>query len=349
MINALSRRSMLLAASGGAAALTAGGIGNAQAQAGRPFTWAATGGTWGATLDRVFVEPFARANRLQVLHAAQLESIATSKLLASCGSAPFDVTNGPQSDADLLNDARCLDALDPGVVRSLGDVYPQALEGNFYAAFNILLFGMAWNTREAAQPTSFRDLALARYRGRVAIPAYGWYGMPWLHAFNKELGGDEDNITPGIQAVADIVRRNRAVIVENADHGSRLMESGEVVIMPYWNGRTARLQAARVPAAFELVPNTVSVGSGFSIPRGSPYARQAQELVQLTLDPARQLEFTRWSLYPPSNRSVILPPELEGIRIPPGALERTARLDWKKVNDHRSRYLERWNREVLNA
>lgn len=340
------RRSALTAA---ASVLIAPSIPRAQAQGGQRFTWAATGGTWGATLQRVFVDPFAQANRLQVTHSAQLESIATSKLLASCGSPPFDVMNGPQSDADLVNDARCLDALDPGIVRSLGDIYPQAREGNFYVAFNILLFGMTWNTRESARPTSFRDLALPRYRGRVGIPAYGWYGMPWLHAFNKELGGTEDNITPGIQAVADIVRRNRAVIVENADHGSRLMESGEVVMMPYWNGRTARLQAARVPAAFELVPNSVSVGSGFSIARGSAFSRQAQELVQLTLDPERQLEFTKWSLYPPSNRNVVLPPELEGIRIPPGALERTARLDWKKINDHRSAYLERWNREVLNA
>ena len=59
--------------------------------------------------------------------------------------------------------------------------------------------------------------------------------------------------------------RTKAVVVENADHGTRLMESGEVTVMPYWNGRTARLQEAKIPAAFEIVPGTVLVGSGFSI------------------------------------------------------------------------------------
>ena len=54
------------------------------------------------------------------------------------------------------------------------------------------------------------------------------------------------------------VSKNKAVIVENADHGTRLMESGEIVIMPYWNGRTVRLQEAKIPAAFELVPGPSS-------------------------------------------------------------------------------------------
>lgn len=316
---------------------------------GRPFTWAATGGTWGDTLKRVFVEPFAKAQGLEVTHSAQLESVAASKILASCGSPPFDVSNGPQADYDLLNDSKCLEAYDPAVVKNLGDIYPEAKEGDFYAAFNILLFGMCWNTKQAKKPATFMDLLKADYKGLVGIPAYGWYGMAWLHALNKTLGGTEDNIDPGIAAVAEMVRKNKAVVVENADHGTRLMESGEVVIMPYWNGRTARLQEAKIPAAFEIVPGTVLVGSGFSVTKGGPYTKQAQALVQTTLEPEKQLEFTRWSKYPPSNKTVKLPPELEGISIPAGALEKTAKINWKKVNEHRSKYLERWNKEVLNA
>src|SRR6185369_12330968 len=144
------------------------------------------------------------------------------------------------------------------------------------------------------------------------------------------------------------VKKSKAIIIENADHGTRVMESGDVVIMPYWNGRTARLQEAKIPAAFELVQGTVSVGTGFSITKGSPYTKQAQELVQMSLDPAKQIEFTKWSKYPPSHKKATLPPELEGIAIPPGGLEKTAKLNWKKVNDYRSKYLERWNKEVLN-
>ncbi len=352
MSNGISRREVLTMIGSsvmvGAALTSQSLITPAFAQS-RPFTWAATGGTWGDTLRRIFVEPFAKAQGLEAVHSAQLESVAASKILASCGNPPFDVSNGPQADYDLLNASSCLEAYDPSIVTGLGDIYPEAKEGDFYAAFNILLFGMCWNTKEAKRPASFKDLLLNDYKGLVGIPAYGWYGMAWLHAVNKELGGTEDNIDPGIAAVAEMVRKNKAVVVENADHGTRLMESGEVVMMPYWNGRTARLQEAKIPAAFEIVPGTVLVGSGFSITKGSPYTKQSQAFVQTTLDPQKQLEFTRWSKYPPSNKTLKLPPELEGIAIPPGALEKTAKLNWKKVNEHRSQYLERWNKEVLSA
>ncbi|MCB2080557.1 MAG: extracellular solute-binding protein [Novosphingobium sp.] len=345
----ISRRSVLKGAGAGvAAAALTGIVPKAATTQARPFTWAATGGTWGDTLNKVFIEPFAKANGLEVVHSAQLESVALSKALASCGNPPFEVTNGPQADMDLLNDSGCVEAYDPSIVTSLGDIYPEAKQGDFYAALNILLFGMTWNTKEATKPTSYSDLLLDKYKNKVAIPAYGWYGMPWLHALNKELGGTEDDITPGIEAAAEMVKKNGAILIENADHGTRVMESGEVVIMPYWNGRTARLQEAGVSAAFELVPGTVSVGTGYSILKGSPYAEQSQKLVEMTLDPARQLEFTMWSKYPPSNKNAVLPPELEGIKIPEGGLEKAAKLDWKKVNDYRSEYLERWNKEVLN-
>lgn len=352
MATDFSRRMALKALGGTAlAAGTLPGAGaSAQGAAGRPFTWAATGGTWGETLKSVFVDPFfAGQSGAKPVHSAQLESVAAAKVLASCGSAPYDVSNGPQADYSMLKGASCVEAYDPSVLTALPDIYDEAKEGDYYAAFNILLFGMTWNTKDATKPASFDDLGLAKYKGKVGIPAYGWYGMTWLHAWNKQLGGTEDNITPGMNAVAELVRKNKAVIVENADHGTRLMDSGEIAIMPYWNGRTVRLQEAKIPAAFEIVPGTVLVGSGYSIMKGTPYLKEAQAFVQSTLDPERQLAFTKWSKYPPANRKITLPSELEVVAIPPGALEKTAKLDWKKVNDYRSPYLERWNKEVLNA
>jgi len=316
----------------------------------RPFTWAATGGTWGSTLKSVFLDTYQKKTPgFTATHSAQLESIASAKILASCGSAPYDVTNVPQSDAKLIHESSCMEAYDPSVVTGLGDIYAEAKEGNYYAPFCVMLFGMTWNTKEATKPTSMNDLLLSKYKGRVGIPAYGWYGMTWLHAYNQALGGTEDDISKGIAAVSELVRKNKAVIVENADHGTRLMENGEIVIMPYWNGRTVRMQEAKIPAAFEIVPGSVLVGSGFSILKGSPYTKAAQGFVQHSLEVDQQLAFAKWSKYPPSNKTIKLPPELESASIPGGALERTAKLDWGKINKYRADYLERWNKEVLGS
>ena len=103
MTRVFSRRSALRVIGASIAATAAGPVflrNAAQAQT-RPFTWASTGGTWGETLKRVFVDAFAESQKLQLVHSAQLESVAMSKILVSCGNAPFDVSNGPQADMDL--------------------------------------------------------------------------------------------------------------------------------------------------------------------------------------------------------------------------------------------------------
>lgn len=335
------------AASAGAFLMENGLILPANAQG--TFTWAATGGTWGDTINKAFVQEagFADQTALSVVHSAQLESVAAAKILAECGRAPFDVSSGAQADYILLNDGGCLERYDPEIVTNLPDIHDEARVEDYYAAFNILLFGLTWNSKETSKPQSYKDLWKSEYRGRVGVPGYGWYGMTWLHSVNKLFGGDEDNIEPGITAVAELVQDNRAIIVENADHGTKLMELGEVVIMPYWDGRTVRLQEAGVPAQFEFVDGTIVLGNGFSIMKGTQHPEEAQLFVNNTLDPELQVEFSKWSKYPPGNRKAQLPDELSHIAIPEGAMDKAAQIDWRKVNEHRSTYLERWNREVL--
>jgi putative spermidine/putrescine transport system substrate-binding protein len=171
--------------------------------------------------------------------------------------------------------------------------------------------------------------------------------MYWLHAVNKLFGGDEDNVSPGMQAVAELVKKNQAIIVENVDHGIKLFQREEVIIMPFWSGRTFALQDGGQPAAIEYVENSVPVLTGFVITKGSAFKELANRFINNTLDPELQLEWTRRFRYPPTNRKAKLPLDLERVRIPDAALERMARLDWKRINDRRAAYLERWNKEVL--
>jgi putative spermidine/putrescine transport system substrate-binding protein len=347
----ISRREMLkfLGAAPLGAALGGTGFSRDALAAEGQFVWAGTGGTWGESIDKYFLQDpgFAAKTGLKISHSAQLESVAASKILASCGNSPYDVSSGSQVDYMMLNGAGCIEEYDPAIVTNLKDVYDEARLGNYYAGWNLSLFGVTWNTKEASRGASFEDLWNPKYKGRVGVPAYGWYGMHWLHAINKLHGGTEDNIGPGIQAVADLVKKNNAVIVENADHGTKVMERGEVVIMPYLNGRTYRMIEAGIPCKFEFVKGMLPIANGFSIVKGTKQREAAQKFINNTLDPEYQLRFARWAKYPPTNRKAVIPPDLEFIKIPAGALEQSSRLDWKKVNDHRAEYLNRWNREVL--
>ena len=97
-----------------------------------------------------------------------------------------------------------------------------------------------------------------KYRGRVGIPAYGKVANSWLQVLNKTLGGNEDDIDPGIAFLVELMKKNQPLIVEKADAGLKAFAREEIVIMPYWNGRTHVLQSQGVPVEIEYVPGTMS-------------------------------------------------------------------------------------------
>lgn len=346
-----SRRSILQwlgGASAGVLAAESGLIGPASAQSQR-FTWSSTAGTWGDKLREIFIERpgFARQSGLEPVLAVELDSVAASKAVASCGNPPFDVSSAGEPEIAVTRGAGCLAEYDLSVVSNFNDIYEGARIGSLYAPFAILAFGIVWNRNKVPEPSDWSILADRRFRGRIAIPAFGWYGMPWLHAVNKQFGGTEDNIGPGMEFVARLVRDNDAILIENADHGSQVFQRDEVDVMPFWNGRAVRLAAAGLPTRFKMIPNGITVGVGFTILRGTRNARAANIFVNNTLDPALQTEFANWSKYPPTNRRAVVPADLEAYRLTDEVFAMTARLNYDRINANRSAHLDRWNREVL--
>ena len=116
---------------------------------------------------------------------------------------------------------------------------------------------------------------------------------------------------------------------------------------PFWNGRTFALQDGGTPVQLEYVENSISLGAGFVILKGTTMGEQAQRFVNDTFEPQFQLGMTKLFKYPPASKKAKLPPDLERVRVPEKDLARTVQLDWKKINDRRSANLERWNKEVL--
>lgn len=350
----MSRRRVLQGLAASAIVVAESGLAG-RARAEDKFTIASTGGSWGDGIKASFVTApdFEKKAKVTVSYAQQLESVAASKIIASCGNPPFTVSTHGQAEAVLLADAGCVMPYNLEMIPSYKDIpAPLALEqkpgiGPYWGSYVFLMWALTWNTKQAKKPASYKDLWSADYKGKIGIPAYGWYGVYWLHAVNKLFGGNEDNVTPGIQALGELVQKNNAVIVENVDHGMKLFQREEIVMAPFWNGRTFALQDGGTPVQLEYVENSISLGAGFVILKGTTMGEQAQRFVNDTFDPQFQLGMTKLFKYPPASKKAKLPPDLERVRVPEKDLARTVQLDWKKINDRRSANLERWNKEVL--
>jgi putative spermidine/putrescine transport system substrate-binding protein len=311
------------------------------------FTVASTGGSWGDGVRESFIEGpgFSAREGLEVAYSQQLESVATSKIIAQCGNPPFSVSGHGEAEATLMADSGCLDGYDLSIVTNYKNLYPTAKLGSrngmdaFWGSFIMLVFSLTYNTKQATKPASFE--------GRIGIPAYGWYGMYWLHALNKTMGGDEDNISPAMELAAKLVRQHGAIIIENADHGMKAFTREEVVIGPFWNGRTFALQEQGVPVEMAYVPGTIQIGNGAVILKGSQFSDAAQRYVNDSLKGENQIGMTKRFRYPPSDSTYKLPPEMAHYALPSAAVDNVISLDWEKINAKRAEYLERWNKEVL--
>ncbi len=319
------------------------------------FTIASTGGSWGEGIRESFVNApkFGDAAKVAIDYSHQLESVATAKIIAQCGNPPFTVSGHGEAEAILMADGGCVQPYDLSIVTNYKNIYdtaklpPRAGMQAWWASFMMLVFGLAYNTKEAAKPTSFQDLFSAKYKNRIGVPAYGWYGMYWLHAFNKTLGGNEDNISPGIEAVARLVKQNGAIIIQNVDHGMKALTLGEVVLAPIFNGRAFAIQEQGVPVDMVYPPGSIQVGNGAVILKGSRFSDAAQRYINNTLNGEFQLSITQRFRYPPSDRTVKLPPKMAHYAVPEASFPNMVALDWTKINRHRERYLDRWNKEVL--
>src|SRR4029453_1582566 len=133
------------------------------------------------------------------------------------------------------------------------------------------------------------DLGSAKYKGKIAIPAYGWVGIQWLHALNQALGGTPDNKHPGKKAIRGRVKKNDAIIMENTDVTLKAFTREEIWMMPFWNGRCFSLQAEGVPVDIVYPKGSLQVGNGFPILKGTKFERQGRHVVNNTADAAFHL------------------------------------------------------------
>lgn len=325
------------------------------AQAETTFTFANIGGSWGDGLMQAFVRNtnFVEKSKTPVQPMNAPYSVLISRLLAQPGNPPFTVADLLDVEHYMAADAGAIQDYDLGIVTNYRDIYPTATQParaglkNWCASFTMPLVSMAYHTKHASPPKKWEDMWSARYKGRVAIPDFSWYGQTWLHAINKQLGGNEKNVGPGIDAIAELVKKNGAIVLKNPDQALKAFETEQVVMMPYWNGRASVLQEAGVPVQMVYVPGTIQLHNGLVIAKGTPFARAANELVNHSLDGEFQLHLTRTFKYPPANRNAKLTPDLQKYAPPPAALEAVVPLDWATINSQRVAVLERWNKEIL--
>lgn len=351
-----SRRDMMRLSAATAAGIAISQMTGQPAFAEVEFTIASGGGSWGEGLRAAFVEQpdFAGANGVTPSYLELTNSQLVTRLISEPANPPYSVADLQEIEHVLAADAGALQGYDLDIVTNYKDIFPSAQFApragltDWCASMTLGMICLVYNTKLASAPTSWEDLWSDKYKGKIAVPDFGWVGLSWLHAINRQFGGTEENLEPGIEAVARLVKDHGAQVLTNSEQANLAFQNEEVAIMPYFNGRAFALQEQGVPVDVAYVPFSIQLRNGFIIPKNSAFPDLANRFVNNTLDGNLQLEMSRRFRYAPTNRTVELPPDIARYAVPESALEQVAPLDFGKINAGRPAALDLWNRNVIS-
>ncbi|HEV2958177.1 MAG TPA: ABC transporter substrate-binding protein [Xanthobacteraceae bacterium] len=331
-----------------AAVLALTGAAAAQAQT---LYVAGYGGSFEQTIRKEIMPAFAKKFGASVEYIAGNSTDTVAKLQAQRGNQQIDVAivdDGPMYQAIALGFCAPIVGLpDADIVKSARYKDDKAV------GMGLVATGLMYNTKYFAEkkwpaPTSWNDLKDPKYKKLLVIPPLNnTYGLHTLVMMARLNGGGEKNIDPGFKVMVNDVAPNVLVFEPSPGKMTELFESGQAVIAVWGSGRVSSFAATGFPVDF-VYPKEGALALLASVcpvakPNASPLA---QEFVKMLLEPQFQEIYAMEYGYGPVNRRAQVAPEAARMAPIGSRAEELIVVDWDTINQNRTEWDKRWNREV---
>jgi spermidine/putrescine-binding protein len=339
----------------GALALSALGAGSALAQA-EALNVLFPGGTWLEYYQKTFTDPW---NQEHGTDFVWKNGLGFEPLVIAQRRRPqWDLIHQNQNTSSQLGALNTIIEWKEDELSNLKNIH-KSFRYPYLAGKVHTPYGFAVNTKKITKPvTGWADLWDPEFKGKVGFPAWEWMGQEVFHAINQINGGTPDNVDPGIEKMKALFADGGAVTLDNVEHTKQMLVAEEVWITPYFGARTEQANEAGAPVEF-LVPEEGGLSFVFntSIIAGRPDESREAALafVNYTLDPEKQIEFSRLTGYPPTNIEAMknLPPDLKKLELTDAQVEALGNLqrnfDYMAMFAFRDQIKDRWNKEVLGS
>jgi putative spermidine/putrescine transport system substrate-binding protein len=318
---------------------------------GRRFAIASITGSWEVAFREILVPAFKAANNNpDVALDALIGLDQLAKVTASKGNPPLDTMLLDPGPALVAEKQGLVDHFPSERSTHYKDINPNARTQDGVAPFFIFI-GLAYNTDKIkTPPTSWTDLWKPEYKGRVGITNLNsTLGTAFLVEAARMRGGSEKNVDEGFKALAEL-RPNLASVAANPSQAAILFQQGQIDIAPAVFNEIQLLKARDVPVDFVL-PKEKGIGytSTMYITKGSPYQDLAFKFIESVLSPQVQEKMMQEPfLITPTNTKVKFAGEVARVLgVDPAKItEKLVFQDWETINQQRSAWIERFNREI---
>jgi len=211
--------------------------------------------------------------------------------------------------------------------------------------------GLTYNPEKVkTPPTSWKDLWKPEYKGRVGITTLNsTLGTGWLVEIARMYGGSESDVEPGFKAINEL-KPNLAAVAANPGALATLFQQEQIDISPGNFNAIQILKARGVPVEF-VAPKegAIAFKTSIHIVKNSPNAALAAALIESAMSPEVQTKLMQSPyLIVPTNSKVKMEGEIAKTLAKDRAdmKKKFVFQDWKKINEQRASWIERFNREV---
>lgn len=335
------------------ASLTLGALqlfpGMSHAQAKR-LVFATFTGSWEEAHKAVLVPAFRGATKADITLDPMLSVDQIAKVSAARNNPPLDVMLHDPGPALTAIGQGLTDNYPVAQSKHYKDLIPEAQEATGPAIF-FQTVGLTYNPEKIkTPPTSWRDLWKPEFKGRVGITNLNsTLGTGFLVEVAKMFGGSEANVEPGFKALNDL-KPNLAAVAANPGALATLFQQGQIDISPGNFNAIQILKARGVPVEFvSPKEGAIAFKTTIHVVKNSPNRDLAVALIEAAMSPEVQTKLMQSPfLIVPTNTKVKMEGEIAKVLAKDHAemKKRFVFQDWKKINEQRAAWIERFNRDI---
>jgi len=199
-------------------------------------------------------------------------------------------------------------------------------------------------------PSSWADLWKPEYKGKVGITNLNsTLGTGFLVEIARMNGGNEANIEPGFKAL-DSLKPSLSAVAANPGQLATLFQQGQIDISP-GNFNAIQIMKARGVAVEFVAPKegAIAFKTSIHIVKNTQVKDLAIALIEAAMSPEVQTKLMDAPyLVVPTNTKVKISGEVAKTLAKDHAemKKKFVFQDWKKINEQRSAWIERFNREI---
>ena len=344
----LTRRSMMTSALALGAMQVFPGITMAQA---RRIVFATFTGSWEEAHRDVLVPAYRKATgNAEIVLDPMLSVDQIAKVTAARANPPIDVMLHDPGPALVAIGSDLTDPYPVDRSAHYKDLIGEAQDANGPAIF-FQVVGLTYNPDKIKKPpTSWEDLWKPEYKGKVGITNLNsTLGTGFLVEIARMHGGSEANIEPGFKAL-DALKPSLSAVAANPGQLATLFQQGQIDISP-GNFNAIQIMKARGVAVEFVAPKEKAIAfkTTIHIVRNTSAKDLCFALIEAAMAPDVQAKLMESPyLIVPTNTKVKMGGEIAKVLAKDHADMKTKFIfqDWKKINEQRSAWIERFNREI---